>query len=317
MDEILVYLQAFFHGIEVRRLPDQLAWTPWELKSAKIITTGTAGTPRYVGLKTRKEIVRVRTRFASNNSADVTGRRIFPCQVNQLDLLDVAEAMLPTDAYALLFIVNHDMYEDEDDDFCCGRAFGGSRIAVVSTARYDPSLDKTQRVDRQHAWPASHCAEFVRGLSGADAKVAASRKVSETGHPSSIREQDQGAVSEAVKAYLRPSSKFNARTAYLFRVARTASHEIGHCFGMDHCVYYACVMQGTCSLPEDNRQPPYLCPVCEAKLGHAIAQGNVATVARWQKARHEAMLKLCAELGGTFTAYVAWMRGILEALRET
>ncbi|KAK0723486.1 hypothetical protein B0T26DRAFT_750749 [Lasiosphaeria miniovina] len=58
---------------------------------------------------------------------------------------------------------------------------------------------------------------------------------------------------------------------WLSRVARTAVHELGHCFCLDYCVYYACVMQGTTGLAEDTRQPPYLCPVCLKKLTRALA----------------------------------------------
>jgi hypothetical protein len=52
--------------------------------------------------------------------------------------------------------------EDEEDDLACGKAYGGSRIAVVSAARYDPSLDKKQKISREHVWPASHGEEYIR-----------------------------------------------------------------------------------------------------------------------------------------------------------
>ncbi len=53
---------------------------------------------------------------------------------------------------------------------------------------------------------------------------------------------------------------------------------------MDHDVYYARVMQGTTSLAEDVRQPPYLCPADLAKVLRA-------TMAN-EKERWEAMLGL-------------------------
>jgi archaemetzincin len=33
---------------------------------------------------------------------------------------------------------------------------------------------------------------------------------------------------------------------------------LGHCFGIAHCVYYACSMQGTASIIENSKQPLYL-----------------------------------------------------------
>jgi archaemetzincin len=56
----------------------------------------------------------------------------------------------------------------------------------------------------------------------------------------------------------------------LRRALKLASHEIGHLFGIQHCVFYECVMNGTNSLAETDRRPLHLCPVCRAKL-----QGNL------------------------------------------
>ena len=62
----------------------------------------------------------------------------FLYQLDLNDILDVVISVLPVDAYAFLLLVEHDLYENEDDDFCCGRAYGGSRCAIVSMARYNP-----------------------------------------------------------------------------------------------------------------------------------------------------------------------------------
>ena len=39
-------------------------------------------------------------------------------QLNLNDLLDVAVSILPDDAYAFLLLVEYDLSEDEDDNFC-------------------------------------------------------------------------------------------------------------------------------------------------------------------------------------------------------
>jgi archaemetzincin len=52
----------------------------------------------------------------------------------------------------------------------------------------------------------------------------------------------------------------------LRRALKLASHEIGHLFGLHHCIFYECVMNGTNSLVETDRRPLHLCPVCLAKL---------------------------------------------------
>jgi archaemetzincin len=61
--------------------------------------------------------------------------------MNPGDLLDAAISILPDGAYAHLFLVHQDLFESPEDKFVCGRAYGASRVAVVSIARYNPSLD--------------------------------------------------------------------------------------------------------------------------------------------------------------------------------
>lgn len=81
---------------------------------------------------------------------------------------------------------------------------------------------------------------------------------------------------------------------------------------MDHCIYYACVMQATASLAEDVRQPPYLCPVDLAKMLRATG----ADV----RERYEALLAFSGrnEHGGAgwFKAFEAWTTGRLGELGE-
>ena len=52
----------------------------------------------------------------------------------------------------------------------------------------------------------------------------------------------------------------------LRRTLKTATHETGHMFSMQHCVYFECNMAGSGSLQESDKHPLYLCPECLAKL---------------------------------------------------
>lgn len=45
------------------------------------------------------------------------------------------------------------------------------------------------------------------------------------------------------------------------RSVNLLSHEAGHILSIDHCLTYACVMQGSNSLEEDDRHPMHLCPI--------------------------------------------------------
>jgi archaemetzincin len=57
-----------------------------------------------------------------------------------------------------------------------------------------------------------------------------------------------------------------SRQELLRRALKLSSHELGHMFGLKHCVFYECTMNGTNSLHEMDHQPMHLCPVCLAKL---------------------------------------------------
>ena len=48
------------------------------------------------------------------------------------------------------------------------------------------------------------------------------------------------------------------------------AHEIGHMFGIKHCIYYDCLMNGSNSLAESDAGPLNLCPVCLRKLHHSV-----------------------------------------------
>jgi archaemetzincin len=57
-----------------------------------------------------------------------------------------------------------------------------------------------------------------------------------------------------------------ARRLALLRSLKLVTHELGHCFGLAHCPYYLCNMNGSNSLSESDRSPLRLCPICLEKL---------------------------------------------------
>lgn len=60
----------------------------------------------------------------------------------------------------------------------------------------------------------------------------------------------------------------------LSRLLKICSHEIGHMFGLHHCVEVNCVMNGTNSLSETDRNSIRLCSVCQRKLNSSIKYDN-------------------------------------------
>lgn len=48
------------------------------------------------------------------------------------------------------------------------------------------------------------------------------------------------------------------------------THEIGHIFGIKHCQWLNCVMQGSNHLEESDRRPLDFCPICLRKTQSAV-----------------------------------------------
>ncbi|KAJ7259571.1 hypothetical protein B0H12DRAFT_1048748 [Mycena haematopus] len=297
IDDVVDYLTAFYHGMPVKLLPSPaLRLTQWgDGKVSKV--------PRYVSLQTATEQIRIRTRASRDG--------VFVRQLNLDDLLDTAISTLPENAFSLLLLVPFDIYESPDDDFACGRAYGGSRVAVISTARYHPGLDRHQNVDRLHSWPTSHCKQYIEACCSETDNPKPKKKSGKVAMESTVEPAIYAALSplhaavvahEALPSLEGSPSSAALSALWLGRACRTASHELGHCLGIDHCVYYACSMQGTAGLAEDARQPPFLCPVDLAKMFHASGADR--------DERYRAILDFCSKHPHChlFAAFGAWIR---------
>ena len=66
------------------------------------------------------------------------------------------------------------------------------------------------------------------------------------------------------------ASEVEAYNRVLFGVCKTMVHEIGHMFGMKHCTYYECGMNGSNSAEESKDRPIQFCAVCYRKLASCI-----------------------------------------------
>ncbi|KPM34303.1 hypothetical protein AK830_g12268 [Neonectria ditissima] len=297
-DDVCGYLQAFYYKMEVKKHDGKFRWQAWDSDSSS--------DSKYIGLATPKpaeELVGVRYRPSPDGVARM--------QVNLNDVLDALIDRVPPDAYAIVMLTDQDLYEDDDDDFCCGRAYGESRIAVVSSFRYNPSLDGYANIPLEHMWPASHCKSYIDELCG--------HQPDRTKPTPPSPNSPIAAAIKACSAVPRPKTRDELAGMWFSRVVRTTAHELGHCLGMDHCVYYACTMQGTAGMAEDVRQPPYLCPVCLSKLsrgmGSFMGEGAVVDLQReYIRQRYDALRAFCEDWGhvGMFAGYRAWIERRLE-----
>ena len=66
----------------------------------------------------------------------------------------------------------------------------------------------------------------------------------------------------------------------LERSLKVMCHEMGHMFGIGHCIHFHCLMNGSNNLEESDRSPHYLCPVCLRKLHY---QKPMDLISRYEK----------------------------------
>jgi archaemetzincin len=75
----------------------------------------------------------------------------------------------------------------------------------------------------------------------------------------------------------------------LLRTMKTATHETGHMFGMQHCIAYECNMCGSNNREEADRRPLQLCPECVAKVWWATGADPLG--------RYEGLASFCEKQG--------------------
>jgi len=75
---------------------------------------------------------------------------------------------------------------------------------------------------------------------------------------------------------LRPEFWGNEKdpTLFLSRAVKESIHELGHCFGLDHCEDVRCVMTFSNRIEHTDRKKAKFCKKCEEKLKRLSTQGE-------------------------------------------
>lgn len=99
----------------------------------------------------------------------------------------------------------------------------------------------------------------------------------------------------------------------LWRILKVLSHETCHLFGLQHCWYFQCAMNESCSMKEAASQPLFLCPVCLRKLQYPC---GFSVLQRYQK-----MMRFMTDLcliypTKEFKHCVMWLEKCLQFLEN-
>src|SRR5207248_3227802 len=120
----------------------------------------------------------------------------------------------------------------------------------------------------------------------------------------------QASLRERVGAYsfARYDPRFyNERVAdterlLLRRSCKVLAHEMAHMFGIEHCIYFHCLMNGSNHLEESDARPMHLCPVDLRKLQESIGFDVVE--------RYRRLLQFYLSAG--FTEEASWLSRRLD-----
>lgn len=71
-------------------------------------------------------------------------------------------------------------------------------------------------------------------------------------------------------AFLKEERPPQVKKLILQRCLKTMAHETCHMFGIDHCIYFDCLVNGSNHLKEKDEIPMHLCPIDLRKLHHSL-----------------------------------------------
>lgn len=68
----------------------------------------------------------------------------------------------------------------------------------------------------------------------------------------------------------KPEEEKGGEPTIIRRACKVMCHEICHMYGLSHCIYFECLMNGSNHLQEADKRPSFLCPVCLNKLNFSM-----------------------------------------------
>ena len=92
----------------------------------------------------------------------------------------------------------------------------------------------------------------------------------------------------------------------LRRSCKVLAHETSHMFGLTHCTFFNCLMNGSNYLAESDRRPLHLCPVCLRKLQWSVGFDAVA--------RYTALERFNRSAG--FSDETEWLKARIRKIRQ-
>ncbi len=194
-------------------------------------------------------------------------------------------------AFAVVGITAYDLYSGSaENNFVYGEADPERSVGVISLARY---INYTPP-------PTALVTSAAAPLPTPKPNLSYAKAATATAAPAPTATANTPSPAPPVSA---------ADAAYdllLRRSCKTVAHEITHLFGVDHCLYYHCVMNGANHDGEDIRQPMFMCPIDLRKLQFACGFDSIA--------RYRKLSEFCTAHG--WQAEAVWLTHRIQTLNQ-
>ncbi len=181
--------------------------------------------------------------------------------------------------------------------FC--RAFFCLEVSVLPPLTLDARAAAT-RIDWQSGAPQTYAGDLLVGLAAAGRPADALCVMGVTLrdlYPHAVVNFAFGEASEQRRVGVFSMARFGppycdqsrqaVREVLTRRCCRVVAHEICHIIGIQHCIYYRCLMNGSADMAESDRRPLHICPVDLRKLHWAIHFDIVERYRRLQRFWHD------------------------------
>lgn len=165
-------------------------------------------------------------------------------QVNTSSLGRVIKKVVPTDSRATLGVCMFDLFMDHTDEFTAGFASPQLLRGVSTFGCFSMARydPDFDRIARPKGWK------------------------SHLDNPPPAKETEG----------------MDPKALLLMRCCKIVAHEVLHMFGLGHCVFFQCMMNGSGHISEDDSQPMHLCPVDLRKFVYlAKEKDNQFSVINW------------------------------------
>lgn len=159
------------------------------------------------------------------------------------------------DAIAFVGVTMVDLYVADTDLFLAGYACLRTECSILSYSRYHPYLKMGDSVWHDYGYLNKCCSNPYF--------PADRRRCKTTQDPPSAEDMDS-----------------KSKVEFLRRAGKLMLHELGHIFGLPHCNYHSCVMNGSGHIVQDIESSPMICNICLRKVQFRL---GIDIVNRYEK----------------------------------